>query len=107
MFLAYLAGGYVAGRMARFDGSRQGLAVWILGLVVVVLLAVLGVVLGAQSTVLSQLNLPSIPVSGSTATTAGVIARVAALLVSLLGALLGGGLGTRYHRKIDRVGHTA
>ena len=107
LFLAYLAGGYVAGRMARFDGARQGLAVWIVGLLVVVLLAVLGVVLGAQYNVLSQLNLPSIPVSGSTATSAGVIAGVAALLASLLGALLGGGLGTRYHRRIDRVGFDA
>ena len=107
LFLAYLAGGYVAGRMSRFDGTRQGLAVWLIGLVVVVVLAVLGVVLGAQYNVLSQLNLPSIPVSGSTATTAGVIAGVAALVVSLLGALLGGALGTRYHRRIDRAGFTA
>ena len=104
LFLAYLAGGYVAGRMARFDGVRQGLAVWLIGLLVVVVLGVLGVVLGAQYDVLSQLNLPGIPVSGSTATTAGVVAGVAAALVSLLGALVGGGLGTRYHRKIDRVG---
>ena len=104
LFLAYLAGGYVAGRMARFDGARQGLAVWLIGLLVVVVVGLLGVVLGAQYDVLSQLNLPSIPVSGSTATTAGI---VAAALVSLLGALLGGGLGTRYHRRIDRVGFTA
>jgi hypothetical protein len=90
--------------MARFDGVRQGLAVWLIGLLVVVVLGLLGVVLGAQYNVLSQLNLPSIPVSGSTATTAGIIAGVAAALVSLLGALFGGGLGTRYHRKIDRVG---
>src|ERR687889_336097 len=48
LFLAYLAGGYVAGRMARFDGARQGLAVWIVGLVVVLLLAGAGVLLGAQ-----------------------------------------------------------
>src|SRR3954452_12710174 len=107
VFLAYLARGYVAGRMARFDGARQGLAVWLIGLLVVVVLGLLGVVLGGQYNVLSQLNLPSIPVSGSTATTAGVVAGVAAALVSLLGALLGGGLGTRYHRKIDRVGFTA
>ena len=107
LFLAYLAGGYVAGRMARFDGARQGLAVWLIGLVAVVALGLLGVLLGAQYNVLSQLNLPGIPVSGSTATTAGVVAGVAAAVVSLLGALLGGGLGTRYHRKIDRVGFPA
>src|SRR5262249_10227974 len=27
--LSYLTGGYVAGRMARFDGWRQGLGVWL------------------------------------------------------------------------------
>ena len=104
LFLAYLAGGYVAGRMARFDGGRQGLAVWLIGLVVVVLLAALGAVLGAQLDLLAQLDVPSTPVSGSTATTAGVVAGAGALLVSLVGGLLGGKLGTRYHRRIDRAG---
>ncbi|GAB3302631.1 hypothetical protein GCM10027451_06820 [Geodermatophilus aquaeductus] len=104
LFLAYLAGGYVAGRMARFDGVRQGVAVWVIGLLVVVVLAVLGAVLGHEYNVLSQLNLPSIPISGDTLTTAGIIAGIAALLVTLLDAVLGGTLGTRYHRKVDRAG---
>ena len=104
LFLAYFAGGYVAGRMARFDGVRQGIAVWVIGLLVIAVLAVLGAVLGSQYNVLSQLNLPSIPISGDTLTTAGIIAGVAALLVTLLGAILGGKLGTRYHRKVDRAG---
>jgi hypothetical protein len=107
LFLAYLAGGYVAGRMARFDGVRQGLAVWIIGLLVVVVLAVLGAVLGAKYNVLSQLNLPRIPVGEGTATTAGIIALVAVLLVTLLGAVLGGKLGERFHRKVDRAGFAA
>ena len=104
LFLAYLAGGYVAGRMARFDGARQGIAVWVIGLLVVIALAVLGAVLGAQYNVLQQLNLPRIPIGEGTATTAGIIALVAILLVTLAGAILGGKLGERYHRKIDRVG---
>ncbi len=29
LFLAYYCGGYVAGRMARFNGIRQGVAVWL------------------------------------------------------------------------------
>src|SRR5215210_2087112 len=29
VFIAYLSGGYVAGRMARFNGVRQGIAVWL------------------------------------------------------------------------------
>ena len=107
LFLAYLAGGYVAGRMARFDGVRQGVATWLIGLIVVVLLAVAGAVLGAQYNVLQQLNLPRIPVDEGTATTAGIITLVAILLVTLLGAIIGGKIGDRYHRKIDRVGFDA
>jgi hypothetical protein len=104
LFLAYLAGGYVAGRMARFDGIRQGLAVWLVGLLVVVLLAVAGTVLGSQYNVLRQLDLPRVPVDEGTATTAGIITLGAILVATLAGALLGGKLGTRYHRRVDRAG---
>jgi hypothetical protein len=107
LFLAYLAGGYVAGRMSRFDGIRQGVAVWLIGLLVVVALAVLGAVLGAKYNVLSQLDLPRIPVDEGTATTAGIIALVAVLVVTLIGAVLGGKLGERFHRKVDRAGFAA
>ena len=107
LFLAYLAGGYVAGRMARFDGARQGLAVWVIGLLVVLVLAAAGVILGSQYNVLQQLNLPRIPVDEGTATTAGIVTLVAILVVTLLGALVGGKMGDRYHRKIDRVGFAA
>jgi hypothetical protein len=107
LFLAYLAGGYVAGRMARFDGTRQGVAVWVIGLLVVLALAALGLVFGAQFNVLQQLNLPRIPIDEGTATTGGLIALVAVLLVTLLGAVLGGKLGDHYHRKVDRAGFVA
>jgi hypothetical protein len=107
LFLAYLAGGYVAGRMSRFDGVRQGVAVWLIGLIVVVALAIAGAVLGAKYNVLSQLNLPRIPIDEGTATTAGIIALVAVLVVTLVGAVLGGKLGERFHRKVDRAGFDA
>jgi hypothetical protein len=102
--LAYYAGGYVAGRMSRFDGPRQGLATWLIGLIVTVVLAVAGVVLGAEYNVLSQLNLPRIPVDEGSLTTGALIALVAIVLVTLLAAVAGGKQGTHYHRKIDRTG---
>lgn len=105
LFLAYLAGGYVAGRMARFDGVRQGLATWLIGLLVVVVLAAAGAILGAKYNVLQQLNLPRIPVDEGAATTAAIITLVAVLVVTLLGAVIGGKLGVRYHRRVDRVGY--
>ena len=102
--LAYFAGGYVAGRMARFDGARQGVAVWLVGLLVAIVLAVIGAIAGAQYNVLQQLNLPAIPVDGGTATTAGLIALGVVLLGTLLAAIAGGKTGERYHRKVDRAG---
>ncbi len=107
LFLAYLAGGYVAGRMARFDGARQGVAVWLIGLLVVLVLAAAGAILGAQYNVLQQLNLPRIPIDEGTATTAGLVTLGAILLVTLLGAVIGGKTGERYHRKVDRAGFDA
>jgi hypothetical protein len=104
LFLAYLAGGYVAGRMARFDGTRQGLAVWLIGLLVVAALSIAGYLLGREYNVLEGLNLPRIPIDEGTATTAGIVTLVAMAVVTLVGAVLGGALGTRYHRRIDRVG---
>jgi hypothetical protein len=104
LLLAYYAGGYVAGRMSRFDGPRQGLGVWAIGLIVTIILAVAGAVLGAKYNVLSQLNLPRIPVSEGSLTTGGLIALAAIVVGTLLAAVAGGKQGTHYHRKIDRTG---
>ncbi|WP_353648613.1 hypothetical protein ABLG96_17555 [Nakamurella sp. A5-74] len=104
LFVAYYCGGYVAGRMARFNGAKQGLAVWIWAIVIIVILALVGWIAGSQYNILAQLNLPRIPVDEGTVTTAGIIAAVAALLAALGGAILGGIAGTRYHRRVDRVG---
>jgi len=87
-------------------GLRERL-VWLVGLIVVIVLAAAGALLGAQYNVLQSLNLPRIPVDEGTATTAGIITLVAILLVTLLGAVLGGKLGDRYHRRVDRVGYDA
>jgi|SRR5215208_226271 hypothetical protein len=104
LLLAYYAGGYVAGRMSRFDGGRQGLATWAIGLVVTVALALAAVIFGDEYNVLEQLNLPSIPVGDETLATGGVIASIAIVVGSALAAVVGGKVGERYHRRIDRVG---
>ena len=101
---AYYCGGYVAGRMARFNGPRQGFGVWVLGLIVTVVLAVAGVILGAEYNVLSSLNLPRVPVGEGTLTTGGLIALVAVVVGTLLAAVAGGKAGSHFHRKVDRVG---
>ncbi|RWZ51540.1 hypothetical protein ELQ90_05360 [Labedella phragmitis] len=105
LFIAYYAGGYVAGRMARFSGAKQGLAVWLWALIIAVILAIVSVIAGSQWNILANLNsFPRLPVNEGQLTTAGIITAIAALLVSLGGALLGGLAGMRFHRKVDRVG---
>jgi MFS family permease len=104
LLIAYYAGGYVAGRMARFTGPRQGLGVWIIGLIVTVILAAAGALLGAKYNVLSQLNLPRIPIDEGTLSTGALIALAAIVLGTLIAAIAGGKAGTHFHRKIDRAG---
>ena len=104
LFVAYYCGGYVAARMARFNGARQGVAVWLWGLLFVVVIGVIAAVAGRNYNLLANLNLPRIPVDEGSVTTAGVIAIVAAILVSLGAAVLGGLAGMHYHRKVDRAG---
>ncbi len=98
--LAYYCGGYIAGRMARFDGVRQGVAVWVWGILFAVVVAVLAAVAGSKYN-LSSLNLPRIPVDEGTVTTAAIIFAIVAVIVSLLAAMAGGAAGMRFHRRVD------
>lgn len=94
--LSALAGGWVAGRCARFDGARNGL---LAGLLMSLLLALLGAA-GAYSA--ADGGLP-VTLDSDRLTTAALIAAAAGLVVSALAGLLGGRLGTRWHRDVDDV----
>jgi hypothetical protein len=99
LFIAYFIGGYTAGRMARFDGAKNGIGVVIWTIIVAVILGAAGGILGNKFNVASQLHLHF---NSSTFTTAGLVALAIAVVVMLLGAVLGGVMGERYHRNIDR-----
>jgi hypothetical protein len=107
LLIAYFSGGYVAGRMSRFDGARQGIGVWIFGLIVTVALAVVAVAAGSKYNVLERLNLPRLPTGNDTFTTGGIIALAAIVVGTLLAAAIGGKAGERYHRRVDRAGFVA
>lgn len=101
--VAYYAGGYVAGRMSRFDGARQGVGVWVIGLLVAIVAGVVGAFFGSTYNVLDRVDVPSIPISSDDLTLGAVIAGIAALVVSLVFAILGGVVGQRYHGRVDRA----
>jgi hypothetical protein len=101
---AYFCGGYVAGRMSRFDGKRQGFGVWAIGLLIMLAIAAAAAIFGSEYNILNQLNLPRIPVDEGDLATGGAIALALALLTTLLGAILGGAKGRHYHDRVDRAG---
>lgn len=100
IFFAYLVGGYAAGRMARFAGAKQGIAVW--------LWQIMALILGSLATFLApqlfqngvaSLSLQKL-IAGDFAN--GLLAVLLVLALSFLGAILGGLLGRLYHRRVDK-----
>lgn len=101
--LAYYAGGYVAGRMSRFDGARQGIGVWVIGLLVTILAVALGAIFGNKYNVLERVDLPRIPISNDDLSWGAVITGLAVIVLTLVFAMLGGIVGHRYHDRVDRA----
>jgi hypothetical protein len=110
LFLSYFLGGYVAGRLVRFDGGRNGAATVAWGILLAVIFALFGFLLagllpGSVFELLRALQSGIQSTFGDLITLglvgAGII--VGALLLVLLGGMLGGSFGNRYHTRIDRT----
>lgn len=105
LLVAYFCGGYVAGRMARFNGVKQGVAVWLWAILITLVLGVIGAIASSRLDVMSQLTTVTPALQDGRFTTASVMGLVGVAVVSLLGAILGGLAGMRFHRKVDRFSH--
>ena len=102
-FLAYLWGGYTAGRMARGSGAGNGLLVPLTALVLAGVVAAVATGLGATA----NLNLPfttnQLPLEEAGLVDFGIGVGIASLVAMFLGGALGGALGTRWHTKLERT----
>ena len=102
LVVAFLVGGWVAGRVARYDGGRNGLltALWFVLLAAVT--AALGAWAGDKYDVFGNVNLPQW--FDSDALTGAAIATGLLAVAAMLGAgWVGGRLGERYHRRVDSL----
>lgn len=107
LLLAYYAGGYVAGRMARFNGAKQGVAVWLWALIAAAVVIILGLIFNDDIRSLTQLNsVAPLPQDLGQVSAGSWLALLATVVVSLLGAILGGLAGMRFHRRVDRAKFT-
>ena len=109
LFLTYFFGGYVSGRLARFDGGLNGFMLIIWTIVAGVLLLLAGGIFSGllpagvaenlqgffQENILPSFN--NLVAKGAI----GIGIMVAGGLIAILGAFLGGRTGGRYHRDID------
>lgn len=100
---SFLAGGWASGRMARYDGGINGLAMGLWTLLAVAIFAALGAFVGSEYNAFQQAGLPDwfTQFRRDEMTTIGVVAAVLAIAAMFIGGYLGGKLGELYHRKVD------
>jgi hypothetical protein len=102
LFVAYVIGGWAAGRMARYDGARNGFATGVWTLILGAILAGLGAWIGSEYDVFRDVDLPQW-FSTDAFTTRAIITGVAAIAAMFAGGILGGLWGELYHRRADRT----
>jgi len=100
LFLAYLFGGYVAGRMARRAGTVHGVLVFVLGVIVAAGAAALARWMGGAEVATSNLRDLGVPTTAAEWGDIATVAGLASLGAMLLGGLVGGALGERWHAKL-------
>jgi hypothetical protein len=101
LVLSFLVGGWVAGRVARYDGGVNGFASAVFFVLLSAVVAGLGAWFGDQYDVFASIRLPQWFTS-ETNTSAAVLSAIAALVVVLAAGWLGGLAGSRYHRRADK-----
>jgi hypothetical protein len=101
-FLAYMWGGYTAGRMARGAGAANGFLVPLVAIIVGAIVAAVVTGLGAET----NFNMPfsdyQLPIEENNLVDWGVGIGIAALVAMFLGGLIGGAAGARWHTKLER-----
>lgn len=100
LLVAYLFGGYVAGRMARRNGLVHGLGVLVLGVAIVGVVAAVVRSSSATDSMAANLRSLGIPTTANEYGQAGTVAGIASLVAIVVGSLLGGVLGERWHGRL-------
>jgi hypothetical protein len=100
-FLAYLWGGYTAGRMARGAGAINGFLVALLALVIAVGVAALARWLGATIRYDWSFRLSRLAVDQDLTLRMSVGVAVASLIAMFVGATAGGVRGVWWHQKLE------
>jgi len=100
--IAYLVGGWTAGRIARYDGARNGLMTGVWTIVLAGALSALAAWFGSEYDVFANVQLPQW-FDRDALTSAALASGLGAVATMLIAGLLGGLWGARYHRLADQT----
>lgn len=100
LLLSFLIGGWTAGRMARYDGVKNGVMVVIWTIILLAALSALAAWAGDEYDVLARADLPRL--DRDLLATGAIVSALVALAAMLVGSILGGIWGAAYHRRADR-----
>lgn len=101
LLVAFFVGGWVAGRMSRYDGVLNGLLASLLFVALAGATSAVGNWLDDKYDFFSDVRLPQW-FSGAD-TDAALVTAALGIAVMVIAAALGGAIGGRYHRRADAV----
>jgi hypothetical protein len=99
-FVTYWFGGYVAGRMARRAGLVNGLAVFVLAVLLVVVVGAIAASQADTEAIRASLRSLGLPTTGTEWAEIGTVAGIGTLVGMLVGAGIGGVVGERWHSEL-------
>lgn len=103
VFASFVAGGFVAGRMSRYNGGMNGLGAGLWMILLVAIFAALGAWVGAEYNAFSGVDLPNwfAQIDADDLTAMAIVASAVLVLATLAGGYLGGRIGEAYHTRVD------
>lgn len=103
VFASFVAGGFAAGRMARYNGGLNGLGAGLWMILLVAIFAALGAWVGTEYNAFGGAELPNwfAQVDVDELTSMAIVASAVLVLATLAGGYLGGRIGEVYHTRVD------
>jgi hypothetical protein len=105
VFASFMAGGFAAGRMARYNGGLNGLGAGLWMILLVAVFAALGAWVGAEYNAFAGADLPNwfAQLDVDELTAMAIVASAILVVSTLAGGYLGGRIGEMYHTRVDEA----
>ena len=103
VLVSFIAGGWAAGRMARYDGAINGVGAALWFILAVAVFGALGLWFGQEYNAFAIAELPNWfgQIGADDVTLKSIAGALAGIVAAILGGGIGGMLGEQYHKDVD------